>query len=404
MLGHLFPLMPILEELDRRGHAVSLRTLSSQVEAVRGRGIEAAAIDPRIEAVEMDDWPSRFRLRRQERAVRAFLRRAKLEPIDLQAAIAEARPDALLVDSGTWGALSAAEAWDGKWACFSPFLLPLPSAHAPPYGLGLRPAQNGWGRARDRLLGPVLDRGFSRSVLPALNELRVSLSLPPLAHGYEMFILPPLLLSMTAEPFDYPQPDRPADIVPVGPCPWEPSLELPGELAGADGPIALVTTSSDFQNDGELVDCALAALAEEPFRVVVTMTAGGVAPSKVPRNATVVDFAPHIPLLERGLCAITHGGMGATQKALAMGVPVCAVPFGRDQFEVARRVENAGAGSYLPARRLSPARLRAKVHDAIAKRAGAELVARAFAAAGGARTAVDAYEERLDLSPPLTTA
>ena len=29
--------------------------------------------------------------------------------------------------------------------------------------------------------------------------------------------------------------------------------------------------------------------------------------------------------------------MGATQKALAHGVPVCAVPFGRDQFEVARR-------------------------------------------------------------------
>jgi hypothetical protein len=36
--------------------------------------------------------------------------------------------------------------------------------------------------------------------------------------------------------------------------------------------------------------------------------------------------------------------MGATQKALAHGVPVCAVPFGRDQLEVARRVEVAAAG------------------------------------------------------------
>ncbi len=28
---------------------------------------------------------------------------------------------------------------------------------------------------------------------------------------------------------------------------------------------------------------------------------------------------------------IIHSGVGATQKALAHGVPVCAVPFGRDQ-------------------------------------------------------------------------
>ena len=35
--------------------------------------------------------------------------------------------------------------------------------------------------------------------------------------------------------------------------------------------------------------------------------------------------------------------MGITQKALAAGVPVCAVPFGRDQFEVARRVSKGEA-------------------------------------------------------------
>jgi UDP:flavonoid glycosyltransferase YjiC (YdhE family) len=47
--------------------------------------------------------------------------------------------------------------------------------------------------------------------------------------------------------------------------------------------------------------------------------------------------------------------MGSTQKALAHGVPVCVVPFGRDQLEVARRVEVAEAGTRLSARRLGPA-------------------------------------------------
>ena len=65
----------------------------------------------------------------------------------------------------------------------------------------------------------------------------------------------------------------------------------------------------------------------------------------------VLCFVAHGPILDRAACAITHGGMGATQKALARGVPVCAVPFGRDQFEVARRVEVAGAGIRLAAKR-----------------------------------------------------
>jgi UDP:flavonoid glycosyltransferase YjiC (YdhE family) len=58
--------------------------------------------------------------------------------------------------------------------------------------------------------------------------------------------------------------------------------------------------------------------------------------------------------------AVTHGGMGATQKALAPGVPVCVVPFGRDQPEVARRVEVAGAATRLPANSLTTERLPAQ--------------------------------------------
>jgi UDP:flavonoid glycosyltransferase YjiC (YdhE family) len=87
--------------------------------------------------------------------------------------------------------------------------------------------------------------------------------------------------------------------------------------------------------------------------------------------------------------------MGATQKALARGVPVCAVPFGRDQLEVARRVEVAGAGTSLPAKRLNPERLRQKVREAMTKGAGAARIAAAFEAAGGPRAAAEAFEARL---------
>jgi UDP:flavonoid glycosyltransferase YjiC (YdhE family) len=89
---------------------------------------------------------------------------------------------------------------------------------------------------------------------------------------------------------------------------------------------------------------------------------------------------------------------GAVEKlvALAAGVPVCVVPFGRDQLEVARRVEVAGAGTRLPAQRLNSGRLRAKVREAIRMREGAGRVAAGFAATGGAPAAADAFAALLD--------
>src|ERR671925_1089252 len=84
------------------------------------------------------------------------------------------------------------------------------------------------------------------------------------------------------------------------------------------------------------------------------------------RTNTHLDrFIPHSAVLDRAVCAVTHGGMGATQKALARGVPVCVVPFGRDQLEVARRVEFARAGTRLAAKRLSAERLGVAVKRAM---------------------------------------
>jgi UDP:flavonoid glycosyltransferase YjiC (YdhE family) len=96
--------------------------------------------------------------------------------------------------------------------------------------------------------------------------------------------------------------------------------------------------------------------------------------------------------------------MGTTQKALAAGVPVCAVPFMRDQFEVARRVEHCGAGVLLPAKRLGADRLRGALQEAIRCRAGAEGVRDAFARAGGADAAAAALERLLPNHRPTVTA
>ena len=77
---------------------------------------------------------------------------------------------------------------------------------------------------------------------------------------------------------------------------------------------------------------------------------------------------------------------------------MCVVPFGRDQFEVARRVEVAGCGTGLPAKRLSAERLRIKVREAMTMTDGAQRVAAGFAATGGVARGADLFEQRV-LSP-----
>jgi MGT family glycosyltransferase len=391
--GHLFPVTPILDELRERGHDIALRTLASQVELMQARGFEAAPIDPAIERIAHDDYLARTPLGAQKRAMRLFCQRAEHDAGDLRRAIDDVQPDALLVDINAWGALAVAEAWGDAWASWCPYPLPLPSRDAPPFGPGLRPARGPAGRLRDAALGPIVFGSLERIVAPRVNEVRERVGVPPLSGAADLFLTPPLLLYQTAEPFEYPRSDWPENVRLVGPCDWDPPAKPPSWLEEIEQPIVLVTTSSEFQDDGRLVRFALEALADDELHVVATLPSGDTTGLDAPANSRVLSFIPHGPILDRAACAITHGGMGATQKALARGVPVCVVPFGRDQFEVARRVEVAGAGTRLPAKRLSPKRLQAAVRRAILCEGGARRIAASYREAGGAGAAADAFEE-----------
>lgn len=373
--GHLFPIVPILLELRSRGHSIALRTLASQAEAMRELGFDAEPIDPAIEAIEHDDFKARTPLGAMKRAMATFGARAPDEPPDLRRAIEAVRPDGLLVDVNCYGGTALAEASGLPWATWWPFPTPIPSRDAPPFGPGFRPARGLLGRLRDRALRPLVLGPVERAITPWVNDVRTGLGLPEIQDAMGLFTTPPLAIYLTAEPFEYARSDWPPNVRMVGPCHWEPPAETPDWLAADGDPFVLVTTSSEFQDDGRLAETALEALAEEPYRVVVTVPAQDEDTFTAPPNARVVSFVPHSAVLERAVCAVTHGGMGATQKSLAHGVPVCVVPFGRDQLEVARRAEVAGAGVRLPAPRLNPQRLRAAVAEAIGRRDGAQRVA-----------------------------
>ena len=392
--GHLYPIVPTLEELVRRAHHVAVVTLPGEVAHLRGMGIEATAADPRIGARAADDWRARTAIGALRRRVRQFADRAPLEIEDLESAIAAQQPDALLIDPTAWGAATAAEASGLPFALLAHSAFPLASADAPPFGLGLRPRGDRLGRARDRLAERAVLRPLERFVLPELNALRASRGLGPLRDATDFARRPDRLLYYTAEPFEYPRSDWPPSVRLVGPGLWEPPTAEPEWLAELRDPLLLVTCSTEFQDDGRIVDAAVAAFAGDDRGVV--MTTGGVERAAGDaRNVRIERFVPHTPILRRASCLVCHGGMGVTQKALAHGVPVCVIPFGRDQPEVAQRVRVADAGVSVSPRRLDGPRLRRAVEQAATKRSGALRIAAAFAAIDGPKVAADAIEELL---------
>jgi UDP:flavonoid glycosyltransferase YjiC (YdhE family) len=79
-------------------------------------------------------------------------------------------------------------------------------------------------------------------------------------------------------------------------------------------------------------------------------------------------------VLEHASAVVTHAGHGTVMKAMAHGVPVVAMPIGRDQPDVAARVVASGAGL-----RLRPGSAPRKVAAAV----GRVLNEPGFAAAAG---------------------
>lgn len=389
--GHLFPTVPILLELARRGHDVVVVTLASEVATLEKLGLRARAMAAAVEEITHDDYGASSPVGALDRAVRVFAERAEHEVADLEAVLAEEAPDLLLVDFNSWGASAVAERSGLPWACFMPYFLPWRLPGLPPFGLGLAPRRGALGRARDWAVGAVLYRLIDRN-LPRLNAARARVGLAPLAHMADQGRTAPRVLYYTAEPFEYACPERPESVVMVGPGLWEPESDPPQWLEGEGRPLVLVTCSTEFQDDGALVTTALEALADEDVFVVATTAALDPGALSVPANARVERFVPHSPLLERAACVVCHGGMGITQKALAAGVPVCVVPFGRDQHEVGRHAEVANAGVCLDAKRLTPARLREAVRQARSRSEGARRVADAFRAAGGPERAASELE------------
>jgi MGT family glycosyltransferase len=392
--GHTYPFLSVLVELQRRGLAVKLcvdtplKSLPSKIGGVSIRRMRGATFD----TVPANRWRGGA-----ERVWLANLAKSGEPGADtLGKLLTEERPDFLLIDPMLWGSMVAAEASGLPWASLAHNPLTIRGCGLDIRGPGLRPARGLWGGLRDRIVDLGLRTSMARP-LELVNALRIGRGLRPLEDFRDRYLAAPLIIAATAEPFEYPRDDWPSSLVFVGPLVWEPDTDKPAWLGRLEErPLLLLAGSTvpEYKTASTWISVVFEAFANEALQVVATLPIDEV-PAHVPSNFVVTPFVSHRYLLSRASCVICHGGHGITTKALAAGVPVVAIPLALDRFEVARRVEVAGAGVMLLERHLTPARLKSAVRTAIARRAGAERIAESFRRAGGPRKAGDAIESLL---------
>lgn len=343
------PVMSVTRALVRRGHDVRVLAdpvLRAEVEETGARHIawtrapHRAAAD--FETHFVRDWvpgPEGFERMRDNLAVGP----APAYAADVREEIARRRPDCVITEGLLFGPQVAAEAAGIPYVILGSTINMIPRPGVPPFGHGFMPATNEEERERDRVAAELGMRAWNEA-LPALNRAREEQGLEPLEHVLDQGRAATLVLLLTSEAFDLPG-ESPPTVKYVGPRLDDPVWAEEWTPPPGNEPLVLTGLSSDFQDQADLLQRAVAALDRLPVRGVVT-TGKGIDPATVPGTPSVqvVRSAPHGQVLQHAAAVITHCGHGTTLKALAAGLPLVCLPMGRDQLDVAARVVHHGAG------------------------------------------------------------
>ena len=341
--GHTLPAIALARALRARGHRVVFETWEKWRESLDAVEVEFhAAEEYRVFAPREGDGPA---------AGDAALALAPL--------LDELRPDVVVNDILTLAPALAAERAGVPWATLIPHVFPEHAPGVPFFAFGgARVPRTAVGRWLWTAPRPLLEAGLRRG-RDELNGERAKVGLAPTErlHGGTS---PDLALVATFPQLEYPR-EWPSHVHVTGPMEHETPYEDVGVPAG-DGPLVLVAPSTAQDPECRLVRVALAALADEPVRVVATTN--GHAPREgidVPANAVLYGWLRYSQLMAEADLVVCHGGHGTVARALGHGVPMLCCPAVGDMAENGARVGWAGVGMSLPWRLLGERSLRVTV-------------------------------------------
>lgn len=381
--GELQPLLQIAGGLVERGHEVTVLTASRFEGRAADLGAHFVALTG---SADFDD--RRLAERYPEAATVAagadqlnFLFGTSADAIPDQhqslQQLLEADPDAVLLTNsvflGHWAVgLGAPGRRPRRWVAVGCNPIALASDDTTPFGPA-QPGPDGDGRAATRAANAEFQASLEpcrQRIEDAVRQLGATSPVPSVFDG--MVTVPDVFASLTVAGLEFVRSDAPGSLHLVGalPAPTSAGWTPPHWWADleTERPVVVVTQGTLANDDlSQLVRPTLDALADQDVLVVAALGREVVdLPGAVPANARVEEFIPFGALLPHADVFVTNGGFGATQQALAAGLPVVIAGTTEDKPLVAARVTARGVGRDLGTATPEPHEVREAVLDLLA--------------------------------------
>lgn len=412
LTGHLNPMLPIGQELKRRGHRVTMigildaeaKTLAAGLEFVAygteeySKGSTAEALNHlsklsglaaiRYTITLLKDWTN------------VLLR-------DAPQVIKNAGVDALLIDQASLGE-SIGDFLDIPFITIYSALVLNQDENVPHPVSNWKYNPAWWAKLRNRATWSFYQI-LGKPINKVVAEYRRQWNLPLYSDPNDAYSLLAQISQQPAE-LEFPRENLPKCFHFTGPYHYSGTREpvsFPWEQL--TGKPLIYASMGTIQNRLVEVFYQIAAACEGLDAQLVISLGGSATPESLPNlagNPLVVEYAPQLEILQKATLTITHAGMNTTLECLSNAVPMVAIPIANDQPGVAARIAWAGAGVAITLKRLTVPRLRTAISQVLTQpsyKQNALRLQKAIKRAGGVTRAADIIEQAVSTGKPVLT-
>lgn len=364
--GHLNPTSTLATALQRRGHQVVI--VSTPQASVRAKQAKLEFVkigEPEYRAgLLASDLQTEGRLQgllASRHTLQLFKREESFILRDLPAVIENAGLDALCVDQLLPAAMGVADSLRMPYAVL---------CNALPLHLesGVPPFVTNWRASGDGRLSRLRNVAANHLIVTAAAPLYSSTRLNNKHRARNRWScdqnVGQIQIAQIPSFLDFPREQLPHNF--FYSMPWheeyrDEKVDFPWNAL--DGRPIVYVSLGTVQNRLEKLYLSVAeACSDLDTQVVLSLgRKGATLSAKPPRGTIVVEYAPQLELLRRASVVVTHAGMNTALEAVANGLPMVAVPVCNDQPGVAARLARVGVAEVVPARRASPANVRAAI-------------------------------------------
>jgi MGT family glycosyltransferase len=409
--GPLNTMLPLGQELQRRGHRVTLFGIPDTQRKTLAAGVE-------FQAVGEEEFPTgamaesftqlgkltglaalRYTIELLKQGAAVTLR-------DAPALLKAAGVEALLVNQGAVEGGTIADIVNIPFVTVCSAVVLNRDPSVPPFNTHWNYSPAWWARLRNQM-GYMLLNTVAKPIRDVIAEYRREWKLPPHTQPNDVYSKLAQLSQAPAE-FEFPRQQLPASFHFTGPYHSSASREpVPFPFEKLTGKPLIYASMGTLQNRLIRVFQDIATACVGLDAQLVISLGGSAKPESLPElpgNPIVVEYAPQLEILKQATLMITHAGMNTTMECLMNGVPMVAIPVTNDQPGVAARIAWTGAGEAIPLSKLSVKRLEKAVKQVLTEdsyKTNAVRLQEAIKLAGRVSLAADIIEQVVSTEKPV---